>query len=198
MNTTVRILAAGALTLLLLASACSMYAPVLDTLSTIPTRAAGPTLERISALGSALQPSATGSSSPQAVPFCDVSSSCQAFDAEQIPLDCVKKVPYTNVLVPIGTRFEVVDKSGNFTCVDTGMVVNGKEVVSCHGRQLYSFELELTNAACTDANISVGSGQCQDGYGYDAAQQCCAAIPAGADGSITVRVNLGACPVPNP
>jgi hypothetical protein len=198
MNTTVRILAAGALTLLLSASACSMYAPVLDTLSTIPTRAAGPTLERVSAAGSTLQSTASEGGIQQAVPVCDVSSSCQAFDAEQIPLDCVKKVPYTNVLVPIGTKFEVVDKSGDFTCVDTGLVVNGKEVVSCHGRQLYSFELELTNASCTDSNLSVGSGQCQDGYGYDAAQQCCAAIPAGANGSITVRVSLGACPVPNP
>ncbi len=198
MNKTVCTLAAISMALILSGSACSLYAPVLDTISTVPTLTAGPTLERVSASAPGTQPTTAGSGISQRAPLCDVSSSCQAFDAMQIPVDCVKKVPYTNVLVPIGTKFEVVDKSGDFTCVDTGMVVNGKEVVTCHGRQLYSFELSLTNAACSENTLSTGSGRCPDGYGYDAGQQCCAAMPAGADGSITVRVNLGACPVPNP
>jgi hypothetical protein len=198
MNKRVCFLAATLVALILTGSACSLYAPVLNTISTIPTLAPGPTLQRVTAGVPDSQPTSSGKGALQPAPLCEVGTSCQAFDAVQIPVDCVKKVPYTNVLVPIGTKFGVVDTSGDFTCVDTDVVVNGKEVISCHGRQLYSFELKLTNAACTDGNLSLNTGQCQDGYGYNAEHQCCAAIPSGAEGSITVRVSLGACPVPSP
>ncbi|HTP03278.1 MAG TPA: hypothetical protein VMJ64_18015 [Anaerolineales bacterium] len=191
---------AAAITGTLLLSACSMYAPVnLRTVPAAATQPPAPKLERVTATGSLVQPAAEGSSVSPQVPVCSVSSSCQAFDAVQYPLDCVKKIPYTNVLVPPGTQFEVVDTSGDFTCVDTGTVVNGKEVLTCYGRQLYSFELSLTNPACSaNDSLDTTTDRCQSGYGFDASQNCCARLPSGADGSVTVRVNLGGCPVPTP
>ncbi len=142
------------------------------------------------------EPSATVvNAAAQQAPICEATTSCAALDAEQILLDCVKKVPYTNVLVPQGTTFQVVDDSGNFSCIDSGVVVNGKEVLTCHGKELYSFQLKLSNPSCS-SSLEVGTGQCQDGYGYDGANKCCA--PVGSDGGTTVTVNLGACPLPGP
>ncbi len=130
-------------------------------------------------------------------PICQAASTCAAADAEQIPLSCVKKVPYTNVLVPPGTAFEVLDKSGDFSCIDSGMLLNGKEVITCHGTELFAFQLQLTNPACAGSPLAVGTGQCDDGYGYDAALKCCAPVGDGPAGSTTVTINLGACPLPN-
>ncbi len=131
-------------------------------------------------------------------PICQASQTCAGLDAEQIPLSCVKKVPYTNVLIPQGTTFQVQDPSGDFLCLDTGVVVNGKEVITCHGKELYSFQLQLTNPGCTGATLATGTGQCDDGFGYDASQKCCTPINAASAGSTIVTVNLGACPLPNP
>lgn len=131
-------------------------------------------------------------------PVCEVAASCAALNAEQIPLDCVKKVPYTNVLVPRGTQFEVLDKTGEFACLDSGVVVGGSQVITCHGRQLYAFQLRLTNPACAGAALPSGNGACQTGFGYDASKQCCAPLSDASQGATTVTVNLGACPVPGP
>lgn len=197
MNKALVYLAAIALLVSLSMSACSVLTPGKSTAAP-SISGGGLATELFRNSAPSLQPTSLGSGASQDVPICQASETCQAFDAEQIPLDCVKKIPYTNVLVPPGTKFEVVDKSGDFTCIDTGLVVNGKEVLTCHGKQLYSFELSLTNASCGASPLATGTGKCQDGYGYDVAQKCCTAIPSGTDGSITVRVNLGACPVPNP
>ena len=132
----------------------------------------------------------------QPAPLCQGGNACTAPTAKQYQLDCVNKVPYTNVLVDPGTSFEVLDKSGDFTCTDSGAVVDGKTVVTCYGRQLYTFDLKLTNTSCGGAALQTGTGQCQEGYGYDAAQQCCS--PVGGDGgnSTTVSVTMGGCPLP--
>jgi hypothetical protein len=107
----------------------------------------------------------------------------------------VKKIPYTNISVPDGTTFEVLDKSGDYICVDSGTFDNaGKRVITCHGKQLFKFDLKLTNPACGGGNLAIGTGQCQDGYGFDAAQNCCAPATGDAAGSTTITVNLGACP----
>jgi len=39
-----------------------------------------------------------------------------------------------------------------------------------------------------------GTGQCPDGYGYDATQVCCAPVNASVGGSTTIKVNMGGCP----
>jgi hypothetical protein len=191
-------LAAIAFLVIMLAAACSAPVPAAapSVPPSIPTLAAGPTTD-LSAAAPSVQPTVANSGGSPA-PICQATLSCAALDAQQIELDCVKKVPYTNVLVPQGTNFEVVDTSSGFTCADSTVVVNGKKVISCHGPELLSFELKLTNPSCGGDSLVTGTSQCQQGYGYDAAQQCCAPVSAAAGGSTTVRVNLGGCPIPRP
>lgn len=150
----------------------------------------------------AAQPASGSANQPQAnaalAPVCQSANTCQAPSSEQVEIGCVDKIPYTNVLVPADTQFEVVDKSGNFNCTDSGTVVNGKTVLTCRGKQLYTFDLKLSGSACGAANLTTGTGQCQAGYGYDSAQQCCAPVSGDTAGSTTVQVNLGGCPLPRP
>jgi len=129
-------------------------------------------------------------------PVCQSGTSCQVPTAEQNQIECVNKIPYTNVLVEEGTTFEVLDTSGEFTCNDSGTVVDGKSVITCYGKELYKFDLKLTNPSCGGANLQTGTGQCQDGYGFDGAQQCCAPVGGDSPGSVVVSVELGACPLP--
>ncbi len=188
--------AAITILMVLLGAACSAPAQAPTITPSIPQFVGGPTKEA-PIVAPSLQPTSTSNVVSQA-PVCQASNSCEALDAVQVPLDCVKKVPYTNVLVPPGTTFEVVDKSGAFLCNDTAVVVNGKKVLTCHGKELYSFELKLTNSACGGGTLTTGTGQCQEGYGYDAGQKCCAPVTGATAGSTIVRVQLGACPLPNP
>jgi len=134
----------------------------------------------------------------QLAPLCQGGTACQVPTAEQHEIECVNKMPYTNVLVEPGTAFEVLDKSGEFTCNDSGSVAEGKTVLTCFGKELYTFDLKLSNTACGGADLQTGTGQCQEGYGFDARQQCCAPVGADAPGSVVVRVELGACPLPRP
>jgi hypothetical protein len=148
----------------------------------------------------AAQPASAPANQPAAaapaVALCQNPTTCQAPDVVLHQIDCANKIPYTNVLVPAGTKFEVLDKSGDFTCKDSGKVVDGKTVLICYGKELYSFNLKLTNSACGGAALTTGTGQCQQGYGYDAAQKCCAPVAGDQAGSTTVQVDLGACPLP--
>lgn len=143
-------------------------------------------------VGEAAQPVAA----VQMAPICQSGSACQVPTAEQHEIDCVNKIPYTNVLVEPGTAFEVLDKSGDFTCKDSGLVVDGKTVISCYGKELYKFDLKLTNTACSGGALQSGTGQCQEGYGFDAAQNCCAPVGGDSADSVVVSVELGGCPLP--
>lgn len=146
------------------------------------------------------QPEAVGQpvAQVQTAPICQGGGgACQVPTAEQHEIDCVNKIPYTNVLVEPGTSFEVLDKSGDFTCNDSGTVVDGKSVLSCYGKELFDFDLKLTNTACGGQALQAGTGQCQEGYGYDAGQQCCAPLGGESAGSVVVRIELGACPLPH-
>ena len=188
---------AGIASLLTLA-ACSSFVSFSSPTRIARTLAAGPTQADIAPNNLNAQASALAPVGAMQAPICQASQTCAALDAEQMPITCVKKVPYANVLVPIGTTFEVLDQSGDFMCLDTGVVTNGKEVLTCHGTELYSFQLRLTNVSCSASALTTGTGQCDDGYGYDAVQKCCAPITAGSAGSTIVSVNLGACPTGNP
>ena len=174
-------LVAVSLLLVVIGAACSAASPT----------AAVPSNQQ--PVAAASNPQATSSLAP----VCQSATSCEAPIAVQYEIDCTKKIPYTNVVVPAGTTFEVVDKSGNFSCADSGQVVNGKDVIACHGTQLQSFDLKLTNPSCGGGTLDTGTGQCQDGFGFDAAQKCCAPLSAGAGGSTTVTVDLKACPLPH-
>src|SRR5512143_825295 len=136
------------LLVLMLAGACSARFVQSPTASSgVPTLGGGQTEVELGTK-QPQAPAATGQNVSSQAPICQATSSCAALNAEQIPLDCVKKIPYTNVLVPKGTIFQVLDDSGEFTCIDSGVVFNEKQVLTCHGKELYAFQLKLTNASC--------------------------------------------------
>jgi hypothetical protein len=133
----------------------------------------------------------------QLAPVCQTSaSSCAALqvqDTDPANSYCVKKVPYQNISVPPGTTFESLDPSGELQCADSGTISRGMSIITCTGKQLWTYQLRLINSACGGANLAVGTGQCQEGFGYDSAQQCCAPVTGDAGGSTTIKVNIGAC-----
>jgi hypothetical protein len=188
------ILVSVSLMMMVLAAACSAPVAANNAPQSAPTSAPAPAQPQNNA--PSVQPTVGGAA---LAPMCQTTttSSCAALDAEQIQLECVKKVPYTNVLLPAGTTYEVMDQSGSYACDDTGVVSKGRKVITCRGPEEMSFELKLTNASCGGTALTTGTGQCQDGYGFDAAQNCCAPVTGDAAGSTTVRVNLAGCPEPN-
>ncbi len=132
-------------------------------------------------------------------PACQAAASCAApavTDTVANTTYCVQKIPYQNIFIDDGITFEALDPS-KLTCVDNGTVVDGKHVIECHGTQLWTTELKFTNTACGGgASLVTGASQCQEGLGYDAAQNCCAPLTATDTGSVTIKVNMGACPLP--
>ena len=131
-------------------------------------------------------------------PACQTTTSCTAPAVAEVNIEpdktyCVKKIPYQNILIPPGITFEVLDTSGEFKCQDSGTVVDGKVVLTCTGKQLWAYELKLINSACNASTLVTGTGQCQEGLGYNAAQNCCAPLTSGDSGSVIIKVNLGAC-----
>jgi hypothetical protein len=132
-------------------------------------------------------------------PACQAAASCAAPEVKNTAPEetyCVEKIPYQNISVMPGTTFESLDPSGELKCQDTGVVVDGKNVLTCTGKELWTYELKLINSACAANALTTGSGQCQDGLGYDAAQNCCAPLAATDAGSVTIKFNMGACALP--
>jgi hypothetical protein len=132
-------------------------------------------------------------------PACQAATSCAAPDVKDtVALDtfCVEKIPYQNISVMPGTTFETLDPTGELKCQDSGTVVDGKNIITCTSKELWTYELKFTNSACAASALTTGTGQCQDGLGYDAAQNCCAPLASADAGSVTIKVNMGACPLP--
>jgi hypothetical protein len=146
------------------------------------------------------QPAAQGAPAQAFAPACQAAASCKApdlKDTEPTNTFCVQKIPYQNISVDPGTKFEVIDPKGELKCQDSGTVVKGKEIITCTGKQLWTYQLKLTSGACTGGALATGTGKCQEGQGYDSAQNCCAPLTTGdAGGSVTIKVNIGACPLP--
>ncbi|CAG0969278.1 hypothetical protein ANAEL_01088 [Anaerolineales bacterium] len=128
-------------------------------------------------------------------PACQAAASCAApavVDTVASDRYCVDKVPYQNIFVDDGVTFEVLEPD-KLTCADNGTMVDGKRVVECHGTENWASKVRFTNTACSGASLQTGTGQCQEGLGYDAAQNCCAPLAAGDAGSVTITVNMGEC-----
>jgi len=145
-----------------------------------------------SACGGAATPAASGQTF---APACQAATSCAApavIDTVASDRYCVDKVPYQNILIDDGVAFEVFEPD-KLTCVDNGTKVDGKHVVECHGTENWASKVKFTNTACGGAGLQTGTGQCQEGLGYDAAQNCCAPLTAGDAGSVTITVNMGEC-----
>jgi len=146
----------------------------------------------------AVPPPAAGAAAVFA-PACQAAASCAAPAVpDTVALDtfCVQKIPYQNILLEPGTTFESLDPKGELKCQDSGTVVDGKNIITCTSKELWTYELKLTNTACSAATLTSGASQCQAGLGYDAAQNCCAPLPSGEGGSVVIKVNMGACPLP--
>jgi hypothetical protein len=175
----------------LFASACGASAPP-------ATQAAPPPVEVAPTEAPPAAP--VEQAAPQSfAPACQTANSCAApdiKDSEPTDTYCVEKIPYQNFSVDPGTTFESLDPKGELKCQDSGTVVDGKNIITCTGKQLWTYELKFTNTACAAANLATGTGQCQEGLGYDAAQNCCAPLASGDAGSVTIKVNMGACPLP--
>ncbi len=132
-------------------------------------------------------------------PACQAAASCAApavADTAAIDTFCVQKIPYQNIFLEPGTTFESLDPKGELKCQDSGTVVDGKNIISCTSKELWTYELKLTNTACSAGTLASGASQCQAGLGYDAAQNCCAPLPSGDGGSVVIKINMGACPLP--
>ena len=128
---------------------------------------------------------------PQFTPVCqDAPATCSIPIADVLDKFCVNKVPYTLLAFPEGTTFEVV--TPGFTCNDEGLR-DGNQVVSCSGQELVSFDLKVCNSTCDSTGIASTQGKCPDGYGYDSAQQCCAAVPTPDSGCTMIQVDLRDC-----
>ena len=128
-------------------------------------------------------------------PACQSANSCAAPDVPDTDVAnkyCVTKIPYVNISVPPGTTFESLDSTGELRCQDSGTVVDGMEILTCYGKELTTYQLKLTNSTCSAASLQTGTGQCPDGQGFDAANNCCAPLSEG--GSTIINVNIGACP----
>ncbi|MBK9209641.1 MAG: hypothetical protein IPL71_15600 [Anaerolineales bacterium] len=196
MKKTTYLLLATTIFVVVFASACggsaapaTQAAPPVD----VPTQSA-PEAAPVDAVAPTTAPAQTFA------PACQAAASCAApavTDTVASDTFCVEKVPYQNISVEPGTTFESLDTSGELKCQDSGTVVDGKSVITCSGKELWTYELKFTNSACAAGALTTGTGQCQDGLGYDAAQNCCAPLTGGDAGSTIIKVNIGACPLPH-
>jgi len=188
------LLLAMAVLMVLFVSACGSPAPA--TQAAPPPAEVVPTQAPVEAAAPAQQPAPAAQTF---APACQAITSCAAPDVKEIAGDqnyCVEKIPYQNISVAPGTTFESLDSKGEFKCQDSGTVVDGKNILTCTGKELTAYDLKLTNSACAANALATGTSQCQEGQGYDAAQNCCAPLTDTSAGSVTIKVNMGACPGP--
>lgn len=71
---------------------------------------------------------------------------------------CVQKIPYQNILLDPGTTFQSADSE--LKCADSGTDVDGKDVITCSGKELWTYDLTLSNASGASATIKVNMGAC--------------------------------------
>jgi hypothetical protein len=130
-------------------------------------------------------------------PACQAVATCAAPDVKDTVASdraCVKKIPYEYIFIDDGVTFEVLEPD-KLTCVDNGTrSSDGKRAIECHGTPAWASQVKFTNTACGGTSLTTGTGQCQEGLGYDAAQNCCAPLSTGDTGSVIITVNMGACP----
>ena len=137
------------------------------------------------------------SAQSQYAPFCEATAAtgCEAPAVQMLDNQyCIERVPYAIMSVPAGTTYESQDP--DMECVDQ-MHNDGNLRITCHsisGKDLWSYDLKVCNSSCSATSLEMGTGQCPEGYGYNAANQCCSApAPSGSDGCTIYRVDLGFC-----
>jgi hypothetical protein len=146
MKKTNTILMLTAVFVVIFAAACS--APAAPA-----TQAAAPAVEQPAVQQPAVdQPVA-------AEPAVEAAPPLVAADTAASETYCVNKIPYQNILLDEGVTFESLDTSGELQCKDSGTDVEGKNVITCTGKQLWTYELKLVNSS-SSAVIKVNMGAC--------------------------------------
>jgi hypothetical protein len=107
-----------------------------------------------SACGGSAAPASQATAAPQSAAAPDVK------DTEPAETYCVKKIPYQNISVDSGTTFEALDPKGELKCQDSGTVVDGKTVLTCSGKQEWTYDLKLTSSSGGSKTIKVNMGAC--------------------------------------
>lgn len=116
-------------------------------------------------------------------------------DTEPGDTYCVRKIPYQNFSVTAGAIVEPVEPSSGLKCENSGVIDrDGKVVWACTGQQLYPYRVKITNPNCQAQTLLPNSGRCQESYGYDSTQDCCALFDTPSSGYVIITVNMGACP----
>ena len=72
---------------------------------------------------------------------------------------CVNKIPYQNLMLEDGVTFEPQDPSGELKCNDSGTDVDGKNVITCTSKELWTYDLKLTNSSGSTI-IKINMGAC--------------------------------------
>jgi hypothetical protein len=76
---------------------------------------------------------------------------------------CVTKIPYQNLFLDSSITFEPQDPSGELKCADSGTQVDGKNVITCTGKELWTYELKLTDTSNSSSTvIKVNMGACPE------------------------------------
>jgi serine/threonine protein kinase len=167
-----------------------LFVPVQATATAEPTVIVTPTRQLPI---SAFEPTAeaTATATPFA-PFCpaEVVPQIAVPVVKETNKTCTKKSPYTTIAIPQGSTFEPL--SQGFSCANAG-IVNGKLLISCTGKQLFSFNLKVCNPPLNTPTPAPNTGKCPQGANYDATNQCCMDLSA-KDAACTIfRVDLRAC-----
>jgi len=127
-----------------------------------------------------------------AIPFA---AFCQP-DTLQVPtpgvkqtnIDCVQKIPYTTVSIPLDATFESLSPEMTCQVVSTE---SDKVLVSCTGKQLFSYDLKVCSPPPTLAASQ--AGQCPAGASFDEANACCVKPPAQDAGCTVFQIDLKSC-----
>jgi len=142
-------------------------------------------------------PSKTEAPQPEYAPFCETTTttSCEAPSVRMLDNEyCIDRVPYAIMAVPAGSTY--VSQDPDMDCDD--QMVDDEMRITCHSltsKELWSYDLRVCNGTCSvSPSLQMGTGQCPEGYGFDAASQCCAAPePATEAGCVMYQVDLGDC-----
>jgi hypothetical protein len=143
----------------------------------------------------AAEPAAAQPAAPQYAPMCAAATAdCAPPEIEMGDnAYCNEKQVYAIMSASAGTTYESIDPA--MKCVDQ-VHADGSLRITCWipGKQLLAYDMKVCNSACAAPQLDMNSDQCQEGYGYDAANHCCAQPPAGGEVGCTLyTVNIGTC-----
>jgi serine/threonine-protein kinase len=121
-------------------------------------------------------------------PFCQPDTQqIEVATVRQTNIDCVQKIPFTTISIPLGATFEIVDEG--MTC-EVVTIREDDQLVSCTGQQVYSYDLKVCSHR---PDFPEAGGQCAEGDGFDAANSCCMKPPAEDAGCTIYQVDMKSC-----